>query len=191
MNNISNEQWSEAKVFHSTDCEIYSVKDLLASDDKALLRKIESIGESKGRYVNFKVGEVIQYPPVELGEIYLDGFYISNGEKRLALSCKAYTEKLGFFACPMAIWRRMPLQTKLEGQDISEYDELTTNNQLGEKLIMAKNDFVRVQMLAGKSQEITDKFTGHRFNYEYDKETGISHRTNDLVPLLCYKSKES
>ena len=180
--------WKEAKVFHSASTEVFNLKDL--DNDEELRKKVDKIGEAKGSYVSFQKDEIVSFPSEEDAVIYLDGFVIYNGEKRLALSCKAHSERLGFFACPMAIFRRKPLEAKLEGQDTSEYDQFAAGNNFGEQLLIAKNDLARVQMMLGGQVRITDKMSCHQYDFVMDAVTKqVRQDPNKLKPLICYKTK--
>lgn len=178
--------WENAKIFHRADTEVYSMKSIL--EDPDLLKKVEKIGESRGAYVNFKQGDEIFFPDEAHAEIYLNGFVIYNGEKRLALSCKAYTERLGYFACPMAIFRRQPLMEKLEGQEVTEYDQFTADNNLGERLLIATTDLARVQMFLNSRVIVRDRLLCHQYTYVMDEVTKkLRQDTSRTKPLICYK----
>ena len=180
--------WKEGKIFHSAATEVFTLKDL--ANDQDLMKKVDKIGESKGTYVNFKKDDIVTFPSEEDAEIYLDGFVIYNGEKRLALSCKAHNERLGFFACPMALFRRTPLMEKLQGQDVAEYDQFTTGNDFGEQLLIAKNDLARVKMMLGGEIRITDRMICHQYSFVMDEVTKKPRQdTSKLKPLICYKTK--
>lgn len=183
-----NINWEDAKLFLKADTKVYRLEDLQGEKAAAIMKELHSIGENRGVYVNFKPMEEVHFPKAEHAQYIVDGFVIYNGERRLSLSCMAYCEKYGYFAFPMSLLRRIPLQEKLQGQDRSEYDQLCTNNALGEQLMAAQDDFCRVQMLEGHTLVITDRLLGHRYGFVIDEVTKKPRQdTNKLTPLICYK----
>ena len=185
-----NVKWEDAKLFLKADTKVYRLEDLQGEKAAVIAKELHSIGENRGVYVNFKPLEEVVFPDAEHAQYIVDGFSIYNGERRLVLSCLAYCEKYKYFAFPMSLLRRIPLQEKLQGQDASEYEQLCTNNSFGEQLMAAQDDYCRAKMLEGQKLVFTDRLLGHRYNFVIDEVTKRARQdTSKLLPLICYKVK--
>lgn len=186
MNN--NIDFTAAKLNTQSESIVIKLSELTDGNHQDVLSQIQDIG-NKPTYPHFSVNEEIIFPDnLEQFVLVADGFYIYNGEKRLSLSVLAYNKRYGYFQFPIALLRRKPIQEKLEGEEMSEYERLCEDNNFGERLLILANDYLRAKEMLGITLVVKDKLMLHQYGFTVDKEKKEAHQdTSQLKTLICYK----
>lgn len=168
--------------------DVWSIQDLQKPENAEELHEIKQIGD-KGVSIYFKDGDVISFPSYEDAKIRKTGFETVNGKVVPLLDIEAYCDRWGFFWCPMSIFRRIPIDFKLDGQEKDDFTMLQENNPFGALLLPKQPDYERILKLVGKTIIMTEKCKYHKPTYK--AVNGAIVRDDTVVqPLTCYKFKE-
>ena len=142
----------------------------------------KEIVQRKGVSYFFDAGDVIEFEEDPI--IRIESFEGFEGRIVPTFGLRAYCKKWGEFFFSLALTRRTPLTTPLEGEEKSEFDLLMEDNPLGSKLIIKQTDYNRAYLLAGKKIRVTAKLRLHQATW--DSDAGKYDYSN-LQSITCYK----
>lgn len=170
--------------------EVFSLADLQKPENSARLEEIRKIGD-KGVSIYFKEGDLITFPIFEEAKLRVTGFETVNGKVVPLLDIMAYCDRWGYFWCPMSIFRRIPIDFKLEGQEVDDFSALQDQdkNALGILLLPKQPDYERILKVVGKTAKVTAKCKMHKPTYNNVNGT-IVRNDKVLEGLTCYMFKE-
>lgn len=181
MNNLN---FAEAKYFGKPGSTEILLKDI-DKIDASIREQLETAGD-RGCGLWLKEGEEIVFPSKKDAKIFLDKITISNNETRPSLSIGAYCERLGFFHFSLSVFRRIPIQECLEGQEKSDFEVLTEDNEFGLSLMTKQTDFSRILRILGKTVKVSQKLRLHTYDFGINAD-GKYVRLETTRPLTCYK----
>lgn len=167
---------------------IIKLAELDAKENADIAADIKRIGQNKGLPIYFKPSEVIVFPKREEMALRIDDFELYNGDIQLLLSCLAWNERYGYFAMPMSIFRRIPLDEKIGMSEKTDREILFEDNALGEEMCQQMPDIRRLEKLFDKTVIVKDRLALHQPSYDYDREKNlVIPNTERLRTLVCYK----
>lgn len=182
-----NIDFKNAKINTREDVKTFAIAELMDEANAEMLAEFKKIGKNKGIGYFFKAGETITFPNQEDAKVFVEDFEVVNGNIQLLLSVSAYHERYGYFAFPLSITRRVPINEVVDDQGATDLELLLENNPVGSKLIMQQSDWSRMMYLLGHTVKISEVCKLHRPSFDKDAAGNLHPNMDKLRILVCYK----